>query len=143
MIGVSFSCLLYTSLEKFPQHADRHGEAERHDSQEQRRQLEGKPFEMCIRDRSKALSIDAPGAQIQSVGTYKLVVFMGMPGEESTFTVRIGSNNFENMGMFMFMTPATLSSLDIISDLKDVKDRLSDSSDSLYSGCLLYTSRCV
>ncbi len=66
-------------------------------------------------DMSKALSIDAPGAQVQSVGTYKLVVFMGMPGEESTFTVRIGSNNFENMGMFMFMTPATLSSLDIIS----------------------------
>ena len=32
------------------------------------------------------------------------------------------------------MTPATLSSLDIISDLKDVKDRLSDSGDSLYSG---------
>lgn len=85
-------------------------------------------------DMSKALSIDAPGAQVQSVGTYKLVVFMGMPGEESTFTVRIGSENFENMGMFMFMTPATLSSLDIISDLKDVKDRLSDSSDSLYSG---------
>ena len=85
-------------------------------------------------DMSKALSIDAPGAQVQSVGTYKLVVFMGMPGEESTFTVRIGSNNFENMGMFMFMTPATLSSLDIISDLKDVKDRLSDSGDSLYSG---------
>ena len=85
-------------------------------------------------DMSKALSIDAPGAQVQSVGTYKLVVFMGMPGEESTFAVRIGSDNFENMGMFMFMTPATLSSLDIISDLKDVKDRLSDSSDSLYSG---------
>ena len=82
-------------------------------------------------DMSKALSIDAPGAQVQSVGTYKLVVFMGMPGEESTFTVRIGSNNFENMGMFMFMTPATLSSLDIISDLKDVKDRLSDSGDSM------------
>lgn len=85
-------------------------------------------------DMSKALSIDAPGAQVQSVGTYKLVVFMGMPGEESTFTVRIGSENFENMGMFMFMTPATLSSLDIISDLKDVKDRLSNSGDSLYSG---------
>ena len=85
-------------------------------------------------DMSKALSIDAPGAQVQSVGTYKLVVFMGMPGEESTFTVRIGSDNFENMGIFMFMTPATLSSLDIISDLKDVKDRLSNSGDSLYSG---------
>ena len=85
-------------------------------------------------DMSKALSIDAPGAQVQSMGTYKLVVFMGVPGEESTFTVRIGSDNFESMGMFMFMTPATLSSLDIISSLKDVKDRLSSSGDSLYSG---------
>lgn len=41
-------------------------------------------------DMSKALSIDAPGAQIQSFGTYKLVMFMGLPGEENTFTVRIG-----------------------------------------------------
>ncbi|WP_337612882.1 hypothetical protein [Agathobaculum sp.] len=60
-------------------------------------------------DMSKALSIDAPGAQIQSFGTYKLVMFMGLPGEENTFTVRIGSNDFESMGLIMFMTPATTS----------------------------------
>ena len=29
-------------------------------------------------DMSKALSIDAPGAQVQSMGTYKIVVFMGL-----------------------------------------------------------------
>ena len=85
-------------------------------------------------DMSKALSIEAPGAQIQSMGTYKLVVFMGLPREENTFTVRIGSDAFESMGLLLFMAPATLSSLDILSDLRNIKDRLGDSGDSLYEG---------
>ncbi|WP_373165694.1 hypothetical protein [Agathobaculum sp. Marseille-P7918] len=85
-------------------------------------------------DMSKALSIDAPGAQVQSIGTYKIVMFMGLPGEESTFTVRIGSNSFESMGLILFMAPATLSSLDILSDMRDIKDRLGSSGDSLYEG---------
>ena len=85
-------------------------------------------------DMSKALSIDAPGAQIQSFGTYKLVMFMGLPGEENTFTVRIGSNDFESMGLIMFMTPATTSTLDIMSSMRDIKDRLENSGDNLYTG---------
>lgn len=85
-------------------------------------------------DMSKALSIEAPGAQIQSMGTYKLVVFMGLPGEENTFTVRIGSDYFENMGLLLFMAPATLSSLYILSDLREVKNRFGESGDSLYEG---------
>lgn len=85
-------------------------------------------------DMSKALSIDAPGAQVQSIGTYKIVMFMGLPGEESTFTARIGSNSFESMGLILFMAPATLSSLDILSDMRDIKDRLGSSGDSLYEG---------
>ena len=85
-------------------------------------------------DMSKALSIDAPGAQIQSFGTYKLVMFMGLPGEENTFTVRIGSNDFESMGLIMFMPPATTSALDIMSSMRDIKDRLENSGDNLYTG---------
>lgn len=85
-------------------------------------------------DMSKALSIDAPGAQIQSFGTYKLVMFMGLPGEENTFTVRIGSNDFESMGLIMFMIPATTSALDIMSSMRDIKDRLENSGDNLYTG---------
>ena len=85
-------------------------------------------------DMNKALSIDAPGAQIQSFGTYKLVMFMGLPGEENTFTVRIGSNDFESMGLIMFMTPATTSALDIMSSMRDIKDRLENSGDNLYTG---------
>lgn len=85
-------------------------------------------------DMSKALSIDAPGAQLQSMGTYKIVMFMGLPGEESTFTVRIGAESFESMGLVLFMAPATLSSLDVLSDMRDIKDRLGSSGDSLYEG---------
>lgn len=85
-------------------------------------------------DMSKALSIDAPGAQVQSMGTYKIVVFMGLPGEENTFTVRIGSNDFESMGLILFMAPATLSSLDLLADMRDIKDRIGSSGDSLYEG---------
>lgn len=85
-------------------------------------------------DMSKALSIEAPGAQVQSMGTYKIVVFMGLPGEENTFTVRIGSENFESMGLLLFMAPATLSSLDILSDMRNIKDRLGNSGDDLYEG---------
>ena len=85
-------------------------------------------------DMSKALSIDAPGAQIQSFGTYKLVMFMGLPGEENTFTIRIGSDDFESMGLIMFMTPATTSALDIMSNMRDIKNRLENSGDNLYTG---------
>lgn len=85
-------------------------------------------------DTSKTLSIDAPGAQIQSFGTYKFVAFMGMPGEESTFTIRIGSHSFETMGMMLLMAPATLSSLDVIHDLRSIKDRISSSGDDVYTG---------
>ena len=55
---------------------------------------------------------------------------MGLPGEENTFTVRIGSDYFENMGLLLFMAPATLSSLDILSDLREVKNRFGESGDS-------------
>ncbi|MDO5141436.1 MAG: hypothetical protein Q4D31_00265 [Eubacteriales bacterium] len=85
-------------------------------------------------DMSEALSIEAPGAQVQSMGTYKLVVFLGMPGEESTFTVRIGSDSFESMGLLFFLAPATLSSLDLLTDLRDIKDRLGTAGDDLYDG---------
>ena len=87
-------------------------------------------------DMSETLSIEAPGAQVQSLGTYKLVLFLGLPGEESTFTIRIGSNDFESMGLLLFMAPATMSSLDILSDLRDIKDRMGGAGDSLYEGLI-------
>lgn len=82
-------------------------------------------------DMSKSLSIDAPGSQLQSVGTYKAVVFMAMPGEEGNFEVNIGTDSFESMGVFFMMVPATLESLDMISDVADVKDTVRDSVDAI------------
>ncbi len=82
-------------------------------------------------DMSKALSIDAPGSQLQSVGTYKAVVFMAMPGEEGNFEINIGTDSFETMGVFFMMVPATLESLDMISDVREVKDKVRDSVDAM------------
>lgn len=38
------------------------------------------------------------------------------------------------MGLIMFMTPATTSALDIMSSMRDIKDRLENSGDNLYTG---------
>lgn len=77
-------------------------------------------------DMENASSIDAPGAQLQSFGSHKLVLFMAMPGEDETFTISIGAENFESMGVIMAMAPATLSQLDMINDLRDIKNTVSD-----------------
>ncbi len=79
-------------------------------------------------------SLEAPGAQIQSMGSYKFAVFMGLPGEENTYTFRIGSDHFESMGVYMLMAPATLSQLDTISDFRDVRDTLESAHDDVYAG---------
>lgn len=79
-------------------------------------------------------SLEAPGAQIQSLGSYKFAVFLGLPGEENTYTVRIGSDDFESMGVYMLMAPATLSQLDTITDLRNARDTLGDAHDDLYDG---------
>ncbi|MBE5847422.1 MAG: hypothetical protein E7300_07035 [Lachnospiraceae bacterium] len=76
-------------------------------------------------------SLDAPGAEIQTIGTKKAILFMALPGEEGSFRVDIGTNNYENIGMLMMMMPATLSSLDRISDIREVKDKVRDSLDGM------------
>lgn len=85
-------------------------------------------------DMSKSLSIDAPDAQVQSMGTYKMVMFMALPGEEQTFTTRIGSDSFEYFGTFMMMAPLTSSELERIEDLRDAKDDLRSAGDDMYVG---------
>ena len=85
-------------------------------------------------DMNETKSLEAPGAQVQSFGSYKIAVFLGLPGQENTYTLRIGSNDFQSMGIFMLMTPATLSQLDTISDLRNARDTLEGAHDDLYAG---------
>ena len=56
-------------------------------------------------------SLEAPGSQLQSLGTYKAVLFAALPGEEDTFTIRIGTNSFETKGITMKMIPGTLKQM--------------------------------
>ena len=77
-------------------------------------------------------SIEAPGAQLQSVGTYKGIIFVALPGEEKTFTIRIGAGSFENSGIMMTMIPGTLDQLKKIKELKEAKDTMKESYDAIY-----------
>ncbi len=86
---------------------------------------------MSLSDMEKTLSVEAPGAQIQSMGTYKAVVFFVLPGEEKTVNIRIGTDSFETDGVEMAMIPGTLDTLDKIKQIKEVKDKVQDSFDSI------------
>lgn len=87
---------------------------------------------MTAVDLDKTLSVDAPGAQIQSAGNYKAVVFMAVPGEKKTFTMRIGSESFETPGIIFAMMPGTMEQLKKVKDLKEAKDTVEDSADAVY-----------
>ncbi len=77
------------------------------------------------------LSVEAPGAQLQSVGDYKMVLFAGLPGEEKTFTIRIGTKSFESIGVVMMMIPGTLEQLQEIKEIKETKDTVQGSMDAI------------
>lgn len=83
-------------------------------------------------DMSKYYSIDAPGSQLQSVGSYSAAVFMALPGEEGDYTVRLGSDSFESPGIVMMMVPGTASAFEHIADLKEAKDTWRENGDALY-----------
>lgn len=84
-----------------------------------------------IVDMDDNLSVEAPGAQLQTVGNKKAVVFMGLPGEEKEFVVRIGSDDFEFPGFGILMIPAELDQLKDIKDLKETKEKIEASKDAL------------
>ncbi|MDO4439337.1 MAG: hypothetical protein Q4B86_07880 [Eubacteriales bacterium] len=83
-------------------------------------------------DSKKIYSIDAPGAQIQSIGNISGVMYTGLPGEEKEFTVRLGANDFEMSGIMITLIPGTADSLNNIVDIKNLKDTWKDSGDAMY-----------
>ena len=84
---------------------------------------------------SQLLSIEAPGGQLQKVGDLDAVLYLVLPGETRSFTLRIGSEDFSFPGFTFLVQPATLAQLDQIQDLKQAKEDLEgsarDISDSL------------
>lgn len=77
------------------------------------------------------LSLEAPGAQVQKMGDMDAVLYMVLPGEEQHFTLRIGSEDFSFNGFTFLVEPATLSQLDQITDLREAKEDVEDSYNSI------------
>lgn len=83
-------------------------------------------------DMEKCYSVDASGAQVQSVGSYQAAMFAALPGEDGDFTVRVGTDNYENIGVIMMMVPGTLDELNRIKDLKEAKDTWREDGNKMY-----------
>ncbi len=83
-------------------------------------------------DMEKCYSVDAPGAQVQTVGTEKVAAFAALPGEEGDFTIRIGTDDYESIGAIMLMVPGRLDDLSRIKDLKEAKDTWREDGDRMY-----------
>ena len=83
-------------------------------------------------DMEKCYSVDAPGAQVQSVGSYQAAMFAALPGEDGDFTVRVGTDKYENIGVIMMMVPGTLDELNRIKDLKEAKDTWREDGNKMY-----------
>ena len=83
-------------------------------------------------DMEKCYSVDAPGAQVQSVGSYKAAMFAALPGEDGDFTVRVGTDDYESIGIIMMMIPGTLDDLNHIKDLKVAKDTWREDGNKMY-----------
>ena len=83
-------------------------------------------------DMTKNLSVEADGAQIQSLGTTDAVMFAALPGEDGDYTIRIGSDSFEYSGLIIMMVPGTADALDHVKDIKEAKDRVDDSVDKIH-----------
>ena len=83
-------------------------------------------------DMEKCYSVDAPGSQLQSVGNNTVAVFAALPGKEGDYTVRIGTDDFESIGVIMMMIPGTVDALDDIKDLKEAKDTWREDGDKMY-----------
>lgn len=83
-------------------------------------------------DLSECYSVEAEGSQTQNLGDTTAVVFAALPGEEGDYTVRIGTDSFESIGVIMMMMPGTVEDLEHVKDLKEAKDTWQDAGDQLY-----------
>lgn len=86
---------------------------------------------MAIFNQDDILSLETPGAQVQLIGNLRAVLFLGLPGEECHYTIRVGSEDFAFGGMTFLMVPATLSQLEEIAKLSERKDDLEDNYNKL------------
>lgn len=79
------------------------------------------------------LSLDAPDAQIQTVGNLRAAAFLWLPGEDQEYTMRIGTESFETDGLTFMMGPLNSGRLSDITELQEKKEEIQDSWDDMNS----------
>jgi len=81
------------------------------------------------------LSLEAPDAQLQTLGNIRVAMFIVLPGEEQHYTLRVGTDDFKFDGLTFAMGPINSGRLSKITDLKkdkeDVEDSYNDFNDAL------------
>ena len=78
-------------------------------------------------------SFQAPGAQLQSIGSYRVAFYPILPKGEESVVFSFGTDCFESPGIFMLMVPITLSYLDDIAQIQEHKDHIEASGEAVSS----------
>lgn len=82
-------------------------------------------------DMSDYISVTAKDATEVLTGNTKTLMFIALPGQEKTFEIELGTDNFTMEGLTFAMIPLQGDILDKVSDISDDKDELDKSIESL------------
>ena len=78
------------------------------------------------------ISVEAPDAQMQTIGNIRCALFAWLPGENKEFTIRVGADSFEYDGLTFLMGPVNAHGrLKDLEELRDTKEDMEDSWDDL------------
>lgn len=77
------------------------------------------------------LSLDAPDAQIQTIGNLRAAAFLWLPGENREYTLRIGTDSFETDGLTFIMGPLNSGRLSDITEIQEKKEEIQASWDDM------------
>lgn len=82
-------------------------------------------------DMNKFLSVDSEEAMVIDTGKTKTLMFVILPGQSKTVTIKMGSEKFEMDGLTFAMLPLTGDLLDKVKDIVDDKKDFEDAMKSL------------
>ena len=82
-------------------------------------------------DMSKYISVESEDAMVTDTGNTKTLTFVVLPGQNKSFTIEIGSDDFSMDGITMALVPITGDIRDEIVEIIDDKEKIKDSIDSL------------
>ncbi len=82
-------------------------------------------------DMTDYLSVESDEAMITDTGNTKTLMFIVLPGQSTSFNIKLGSNDFSMDGITMAAVPITGDILEEISTLVDEKNDIKDSLDSI------------